>query len=141
MTIQTPMTAEQVFDGHDFRTNEGREGDRYYFSGHLSADRVADLYFALYPEHKTDFPYEVVKDGMERTWHVFTTHEDGCYLIAGADPDDPFEPDEFFDSSLCSCKAQQGFEEHPSYYYRHPHPATVDTPGRIPVTWVTIQVA
>lgn len=139
MTTQTPMTVEAVFEGYDSRTNEGREGDRHFFSGHLDFEQISALYFSVYPEHRAQFPYVVGAGGIEHAWHVFTLHEDDCYLIAGADLDDPFDSDELLSASLCSCAAQQGFEDHPSYYHRHPHPATAATPGAIPVTWVTIR--
>lgn len=139
MTAQTPMTPSAVFEGQDFRTNEGRTGCRFYFDGHLTADQIEAAYFTLWPEHRTEYPYTVAQDSIRPSWHVFTEHEDTCYLIAAADPDDPFEPDDYRDATFCSCEAGPGLDDGSGYEYRHPHPAAGDTPGAIPVTWVTIE--
>jgi hypothetical protein len=140
VTRPTPMTEAEVFDGYDFRTNDGREGFEHFFRGHLNADQIAEVYYALYPEHRTEFPYTIDTDSIRHAWHTFTAHEDTCYLIADADPEDPFEPDDFNDSTFCSCKAHQALaHEGTGYEYRHPHDAVAVTPGAIAVTWVTIQ--
>jgi hypothetical protein len=142
MTTQTPMTAEEVFAGHDFRTNQGREGTEYFFPGHLTADQIADTYYALYPEHRTNFPYAVKPGSIRHAWHVFTAHEDHCYLIADNDPDDPFTLDELRDFVFCTCAAYQALaHEGTGYEHRHPHHATDAQDGAIAVTWVTIEPA
>ncbi|MGY0065130.1 hypothetical protein ACWY4P_53415 (plasmid) [Streptomyces sp. LZ34] len=141
MTTQTPMTAEEVFAGYDFRTNQGREGAEFFFNGHLTPDQIAETYYATYPEHRTEFPYAVDTASVRHTWHLFTAHEDDCYLIAEDHPSDPFEPDDFFDSALCSCAANAGLEDGPGYEHRHPHPAAPEQPGAVAVTWVTIHPA
>lgn len=139
MTTQTPMTVQQVFDGHDFRTNQGREGTDYYFNGHLTADQIADTYYTLYPEHRTEFPYAVDRDSIQYAWHLFTAHEDTCYLITADDPDEPFQPDDFRDTTFCTCEAYQALAyEGSGYEHRHPHPATQGQSGAVAVTWVTI---
>lgn len=139
MTTQTPMTAEEVFAGHDFRTNDGREGCDFYFRGHLTADQISETYYALYPEHRTEFPYNVDPDSVRHAWHRFTAHEDTCYLIASNDPEDPFTPDELRDPMFCSCQASQNMQhEGTGYEHRHPYPATAGQDGAIAVTWATI---
>jgi hypothetical protein len=136
------MTLDAVFDGSDFRTNEGREGTTYFFNGHLTAEQVAEKYYAVYPEHRAQFPYVVVADSIRHEWHVFTAHEDDCYLIADADPDDPFDPDDFLDPTFCTCEAFQALAyDGTGYEYRHPHPASADADHSIPVTWVSITMA
>jgi len=142
MTTQTPMTAEQVFDGHAFRSNDGREGTTYFFDGHFTADQIATQYYDLYPEHRTDFPYKVDTSSVRHAWHVFTAHEDTCYLIADADPADPFTQEELVDPTFCSCQAYQALaHEGTGYEHRHPHEALESTPGAIAVTWVDIPMA
>lgn len=134
MTAQTPMTASQVFGGYDFRTNGGREGTRYYFNGHLTANQIADAYRRVYPNPVASGSYTLDTPTARHAWQVFTEHEDTCYLVARADTDGPFGPDDYF---LCSCNAAQSRQHDGSgYEYRHPHPATARTPGAIPVTWV-----
>ena len=138
MTIQTPLNTEQTFDGRDFRTNDGREGDTFFFNGHLTPEQIAETYYATFPEHRTQFPYKVDPGSIQHAWHRFTAHEDTCYLIAEADPDDPTQPDDFFDPTLCSCTARASLDEGPGYEHRHPHPADAGQPGAIPITWATI---
>jgi hypothetical protein len=107
VTTQTAMTVEKVFDGYDFRTNQGREGSSYYFPGHLAVEEIADKYFGVYPEHRTRFPYRIDPDSIRHAWHVFTPHEDDCYLASGADEYGPFGSDDYF---LCSCTAAHNRE-------------------------------
>lgn len=136
MTAQTPMTAAAVFDGYDFRTNGGREGDTFYFNGHLTAEEIADRYRLVYPDPEDSCSYTLDTATGHHAWHVFTEHEDTCYLSPGADEYGPFGPEQY---DLCTCEALQCREhEGRGYEYRHPHPATADTPGAIPATWVTI---
>ncbi|MGW2223818.1 hypothetical protein [Streptomyces formicae] len=135
MTTQQPMTRETVFDGFGFRTNDGCERVTYFFDGHLDAEQIAELYFATYPEHRAQYPHAVDVESVRHAWHVFTYHEDDCYLVAAFDPQDPFTDDDYF---LCSCVASGGREEGASYEHREPHPASEHTPGAIPVTWVDI---
>ncbi|MGW5694530.1 hypothetical protein ACWEWX_27385 [Streptomyces asiaticus] len=141
MTTQTPMTAEKVFDGCDFRASEGRDGTVFFFNGHLTTDQITDRYFAIYPEHRTQYPYAVDPDSVQHAWHLFTAHEDTCYLIAEADPDDPFTDDELSDPTFCSCAAMDNLEAGTGYEYRHPYPAEAGQPGAVPVTWATIHPA
>lgn len=138
MTTQTPMTPEEVFTGLNFRTNDGRQGDTFYFNGHLDAEQVAETYYAAYPEHRTRFPYAIETGSIRRAWHRFTLHEDDCYLIACADQDQPFQPDDFFDPTICSCSAAPSFDAGTGYEHRHPHPAAPGQPGAIAVTWAAI---
>lgn len=140
-TSQPAMTVEEVFDGYDFRTNHGREGVRHYFRGHVNADQIDALYFELYPEHRTEYPYKVDATSILQTWTVFTVHEDNCYL-AKDDSEDPFTEEEYLGVLLCTCEAVQlRTHEGTGYEYRHPHPADEGTPGSVPVTWVTIYPA
>jgi hypothetical protein len=128
------MTADEVFDGYDFRTNGGREGTTFYFRGHLTAEEIAATYSRTYPNPEATGSYRIDAASGRHAWHVFTQHEDGCYLIAAADG--PFDLDRDYD--LCTCKAAQSRQnDGRGYEYRHPHPATKRTPGAIPVTWVT----
>lgn len=130
-----PMTADVVFDGYDFRTNQGREGTTYFFRGHLTAKEITDTYSRTYPNPEATGTYTLDTTTARRAWHVFTAHEDDCYLIACAEKDGPFDLDR--DYFLCSCKAAHNREcDGRGYEYRHPHPATASTPGAIPVTWV-----
>ncbi|MGW7688910.1 hypothetical protein ACWGMA_08450 [Streptomyces asiaticus] len=130
---QTPMTAKQVFAGATFRTNEGHQGAEFYFRGHLAPDQVAETYYATFSEHRNQYPYAVEAGSIRHEWHLFTGHEDTCYLAE----DDPSNVDPF----LCTCAARAGLEEGPGYEYRHPHPAAPGQPGAIAVTWATIQAA
>ncbi|TQE33110.1 hypothetical protein [Streptomyces ipomoeae] len=142
MTTQTPMTVDAAFAGHTFRTNEGREGTTYFFNGHLTIEEVTKQYFELYPEHRVEYPYRVDGKSLRHAWHVFTAHEDDCYLITDDDPDEPFTPDDFENPTFCTCEAYQALAyDGTGYEYRHPHDATADTKGSIPVTWVTIAPA
>lgn len=138
MTTQTPLTAAEVFTGLNFRTNDGREGCDFFFCGHLTAEQVAETYYAAYPEHRTRHPYAIETGSIRRAWHRFTLHEDDCYLIAGGDPEMWPDPDDFFDPTLCSCAARASFDAGPGYEHRHPHPAAPGQPGAIAVTWATI---
>jgi hypothetical protein len=135
------MAVQQVFDGYDFRTNDGRNSTEFFFNGHLTVDQIAETYYAAHPEHRTEYPYAVGPGSIRHAWHLFTLHEDTCYLIAEADPGQPFEPDEFFDPILCSCAAAASLDDDPSRHHRHPHPAAPGQPGAVPVTWVTIHPA
>lgn len=137
MTTQTPMTPEEVFTGLNFRTNDGREGCDFFFCGHLTAEQVDELYYAAYPEHRARYPYAIETGSIRHAWHRFTLHEDDCYLIAGA-ADAPFQPDDFFDPTICSCSAAPSFDAGPGYEHRHPSPAAPGQPGAIAVTWATI---
>lgn len=135
MTTQTPMTATDVFDGYDFRTNGGREGTSFYFRGHLTAKEITATYSRTYPNPEATGSYTLATATARHAWHVFTEHEDTCYLIACADPADPFDMNRDYD--LCSCEAAQARQyDGRGYEYRHPHPAVASTPGAIPVTWV-----
>lgn len=132
MTAQTPMTAAEVFDGYDFRTNGGRWGSRFFFNGHLTAKELVEKYRLTHPE--SEWTYTLDTTTARHAWQVFTPHEDTCYLVTDADPDDPFTADDY---DLCTCETYQCLEHEGSgYEYRHPHPATAGTPGAIPVTWV-----
>jgi hypothetical protein len=134
MTTQRPMTAEAVFDGYDFRTNGGPEGTTFYFSGHLTAKEIVEKYRLVYPGPEASRSYTLDTATASRAWHVFTEHEDICYLSRGADEYGPLTPDDY---SLCSCEAAHNREcDGRGYEYRHPHPATKSTPGALPVTWV-----
>lgn len=134
MTTQPPMTADAVFDGYDFRTNQGREGTAFYFRGHLTAKEIADRYGRVYPNPEATGSYTLDAATARRAWHVFTAHEDDCYLSPGADEYGPFGPEQY---DLCSCTAAHNREcDGRGYEYRHPHLATARTPGAIPVTWV-----
>lgn len=136
MTTQAPMTVEKVFDGYDFRS-EHREETEHFFPGHLAAGQIESIYFGLYPEHRAAWPYTVDASSIRHAWHVFTAHEDTCWLITDNDPEDPYTDDDYM---LCTCHAAYNADDNTGsgYEYRHPHPATPDTPGAIPVTWVTI---
>jgi hypothetical protein len=129
VTDQTPLTAKHVFAGYTFRTNDGRNSSDFFFRGHLTVDQVAETYFATFPEHRTQYPYAVDPGSVRHEWHLFTAHEDTCYLAA---------EDDGFDPSLCTCAARAGLEHSPGYKYRHPHPATPGQPGAIAVTWAAI---
>ena len=134
MPTQTPMTVAEVFAGYDFRTNGGREGTTFYFNGHLAAKQITDTYSRTYPNPEATGSYTLDTTTARHAWHVFTAHQDDCYLIARANPNDPFGHDDYM---LCSCRAAQSREhDGRGYEYRHPHPATNRTPGAIPVTWV-----
>ncbi|MFD5386329.1 hypothetical protein ACFWMG_15535 [Streptomyces sp. NPDC127074] len=126
-TTQMPMTVEQVFAGATFRTNEGGQGTEFFFRGHLTAGQVAEVYFATYPEHRSRYPYAVEPGSVRREWHLFTAHEDDCYLAEGD-----------LDPILCTCAARAGLEGGSGYEYRHPHPATPGQPGAVAVTWAAI---
>ncbi|MFI0822295.1 hypothetical protein ACH4TX_42020 [Streptomyces sp. NPDC021098] len=134
MTTQAPLTVEQVFDGLSFRTNDGRDGTEFFFRGHLGADLVADRYYATFPEHRIRYPHAVDASSIRHEWHLFTVHEDTCYLATEAPADDADD----FDPTLCSCSAAPSFDAGPGYEHRHPHPAAPGQPGAIPVTWATI---
>lgn len=134
MTAQSPMTAEEVFDGYDFRTNGGREGTIFYFRGHLAAEEIATTYNRTYPNPETTGSYRIDASTARHAWHVFTPHEDTCYLAAGFDEYGPFGPRDY---DLCTCKAAHNRTcDGRGYEYRHPYPAAKGTPGAIPVTWV-----
>lgn len=135
MTAQTPMTTAIVFDGYDFRTNQGREGATFYFRGHLTAEEIVATYSRTYPNPEHTGSYTVDTATARHAWHVFTAHEDDCYLSPGGDEYGPFDLDR--DYFLCSCKAAHNREcDGRGYEYRHPHPAIASTPGAVPVTWV-----
>lgn len=134
MTTQSPMTVAEVFAGYDFRTNGGREGTTFYFRGHLTAEEITNTYSRTYPNPVAAGAYTLNADTACHAWHVFTPHEEACYLASGADEYGPFGPDDYF---LCSCTAAHNREcDGRGYEYRHPHPATKRTSGAIPVTWV-----
>ncbi|MFJ6566614.1 hypothetical protein ACIQNU_04290 [Streptomyces sp. NPDC091292] len=137
MTSQTPMSVEQVFDGYDFRTNEGPESTDYFFNGHLAAVQIADLYYAIYPEHRAEYPYVVDADSIRQTWQQFTAHADNCYLVTGDDEEPgPLDFDEFF--ILCTCESSANEDLGTGYEHRHVHASQEGQPGAIPVTWVSI---
>lgn len=130
VTAQTPMTAEAVFEGRAFRTNEGHHAAEFYFRGHLTADQVAEVYYATFPEHRSRHPYAVEPGSVRHEWHLFTAHEDDCYL-AEDNPDD-------VDPFLCTCAAHASLDLGPGYEYRRPHPAAPGQPGAVAVTWASI---
>lgn len=140
MTAQTPMTVKEVFAGLDFRTNQGPEGVDYFFNGHLTDAQIADLYYGLYPEHRTQFPYTVDPDSVRRTWQQFTAHADDCYLVIG-DEDEP-GPLDFEELHVCcTCEAAGNEELGVGYEHRYVYPAQEGQAGAIPVTWVSIPMA
>lgn len=135
MPTQTPMTAEAVFAGYDFRTNGGREGTTFYFNGHLTAEQVATTYSRTYPNPGAIGAYSLDPATARHAWHVFTEHEDDCYLAPGGDEYGPFDLNRDYD--LCTCTAAHNRQnDGRGYEYRHPHRATPSTPGAIPITWV-----
>jgi hypothetical protein len=137
--MQTPMSIGDAFNGFDFRTNEGPEGTDYFFAGHLTAVQIAETYYAIYPEHRTRFPYTVDPGSVRHTWTRFTEHADDCYLVTGDEEPGPLNFEEFY--ICCTCHSAGNSEVGTGYEYRHAHPATEGQSGAIPVTWVSIPMA
>lgn len=140
MTTQMPMGIGEVFNGQDFRTNEGPEGTDYFFAGHLTATQIAQRYLTTYPEHRTQCPYTVDESSVRQAWHQFTAHADDCYLVTGDDEEPgPLDAEAFYD--LCTCASADNDNMGSGYEYRHAHPAQEGQRSAIPVTWVSITMA
>lgn len=140
MTIK-PLTVVEVFaDSDAFEFDPEQELGEYLLRGHCTPQQVARIIAEFNRPDSVWDDIAPIPGALKATWSVVSRHEPNCEANeTHVDPDDANDLEDedgaVDEDNWCTCER---LSSNRPWDYLHAEPATQETPGALPLTWVRV---